>query len=112
MLPPLGELQLFVVCYQDEDRDPQDGFFTATTPEEAFALWRLTQGIRPSDHCNEDREAYVYHVPLLGDKPMQHPWMHESSTAFPIEHESLATLAIAAAWNAERPANENEEPTE
>lgn len=98
----LGELKMFIVCYQDDDRDAQDQFVTARTPEEAFAMWRHgSMNIDPTDYEDEDRIVQVFAVPAIADKPVLHGWYDSPHEDFDLSHVSLTTQAVKATWDVE-----------
>lgn len=87
---------LYLVCYSDEDGDNRDMFVTATSPEEAFVLWRLDCEIDPADYADTDRVVSVYVVPAVADEPAVIAWDHDASCHFAIDANTLALQAIAA----------------
>ena len=85
--------QLYFVAYNDDDGNNQDAFVAATTPEEAFALWRQDRLLDNGDiEGNCDARVSVWAVPetLAKAKVLAWPGPGES---FDLNHVSLATMA-------------------
>ncbi len=92
----MSDLRLYFVTYTDEDSNNMDVFVTATTPQEAFELWRLDFEIDPKDSFHEDHEATVYTVPTPSMVVGVEGWNNLTAEIFPLDFQNLTTLAMRA----------------
>ena len=100
MSEPYGPLHQYIVQHTDDSGHNCDMFVIAHTSEEAFAHWRVHAGIDPEDYRDaNDREAGVFLVPEMGDKPGVQSWYSAGEVEpriFALSHVSLTTQAVAA----------------
>ena len=93
-------MNLYLVCYTDDDGDSCDWFVTERSPEAAFARWRSYTDRAAEDYGNDGREVSVFLAPQRADRPAVHEWDHPARRDFKMSFVSLTTRAIEAERNA------------
>jgi hypothetical protein len=91
-------LDMYLVCFQDENDENHDYFVAAENPLQAFTLWRAEHK-EETDHYLYQQgttNVRVFPIPELPDVPGVIAWPHEHASDFPLNMDTLATKALEA----------------
>lgn len=83
-------MNLYFVCYADQDGNNHDAFVSAPTPIEAFVAWRMDAYGELWPGVGDD-EVQVFPVPPMAGEAQVHEWDNAGTEVYPLNLDLLAS---------------------